>query len=218
MSQPGFSESSAAEQQHMGAQGRGWPLWPLVFVFVALMLVLIARWGFAPQPELTGERHPSVGQKLTTFRLQPLTGESRATTEADLADKVSLVNYWGPWCGVCAVEFPHLVELVHHFRERPNFQFFSVSSNSNPHDDRDLAANTAEFLREFKADFSTYRDPDGETATALMESAQLGSFAFPTTLVIGPGGVIRALWVGYVPGDEKAVRRAIEKALLDAGK
>src|SRR4051794_22879198 len=114
MTQSGFSESSAAERQQMAEPRGGWPLWPLVFVPIALAAVLIARWGFAPQPELTGERHPSVGRKLTTFRLQPLTGESRATTEADLASKVSLVNYWGPWCGVCAVEFPHLVELVEH--------------------------------------------------------------------------------------------------------
>ena len=64
-----------------------------------------------PDEEVRGERHPAVGQKITTFALQPLTGDSREVTEADLAEKVTLVNFWGPWCGACAVEFPHLVEV-----------------------------------------------------------------------------------------------------------
>jgi thiol-disulfide isomerase/thioredoxin len=218
MSQPVFSDSNAAEGHHLPPQRSTWPLWLLVLIGVAVVLVLVVRFGFAPQQQTKGELDPSVGQTLTSFRLQPLTGESHATTEADLLDKVTLVNFWGPWCGVCAVEFPHLVELVHHFQSRPGFQFFSVSSNYNPHDDRGLAESTAEFLKEYEADFPTYRDPDGETASALMRDAKIDQFGFPATVLLGPGGVIRGLWIGYEPGDENAVRRAIEKALLEVQK
>jgi thiol-disulfide isomerase/thioredoxin len=214
MSQSGFTESGAAEQHHLPPERGGWPLWPVAVVLGALAVVLLLRWGFAPAPEPKGERHPSVGKTVNTFRLQPLTGDSQATTEADLADKVTLINFWGPWCGYCAIEFPHLVELVNHFRPQPNFQFYSISSNSNPHDERGLAESTAEFLKQYEADFPTYRDPDGETTIALMHDANLGGFGYPTTVLLGPGGVIRGLWSGYEPGDEHEIRRAIEKALL----
>jgi thiol-disulfide isomerase/thioredoxin len=218
MSQPGFSDSNAAEGHHLSPERTGWPLWPLVLIGVAVVLVLMVRFGFAPQPSTKGELDPSVGQTLTSFQLQPLTGDSHPKTEADLADKVTLVNFWGPWCGPCAMEFPHLVEVVTHFRSQPQFQFFSIASNQNPHDDRGLAESTTEFLKEHKADFPTYRDPDGETASALIRDAHLGQFGFPATVLLGPGGVIRALWIGYAPGDENAVRRAIEKELLKQAK
>ncbi|HEY2411794.1 MAG TPA: TlpA disulfide reductase family protein [Pirellulaceae bacterium] len=214
MSQPGFSDSNAADQHHLPPERSGWPLWPLVLIFGALALVLVVWFGFSPQPSTKGELDPSVGQILTSFRLQPLTGDSHPTTEADLDEKVTLVNFWGPWCGPCAMEFPHLVEVVAHFRSQPQFQFFSVASNQNPHDDHGLAESTAEFLKEFEADFPTYRDPDGETANALIRDAKIKEFGFPATVLLGPGGVIRALWIGYEPGDENAVRRAIEKELL----
>jgi thiol-disulfide isomerase/thioredoxin len=193
-------------------------MWPLLLGLVALALVLVVRFGFAPQPSTKGESDPSVGQTLSTFRLQPLTGNAQATTEADLVDKVTLVNFWGPWCGPCAMEFPHLVEVVAHFRSKPQFQFFSIASNQNPHDDRGLLESTAAFMKEQKADFPTYRDPDGETTSALIHDAKLGQFGFPATVLLGPGGVIRAIWIGYEPGDENAVRRAIDKALLDVSK
>lgn len=218
MTKAGFTESSDAEQHHLPPERSGWPLWPLALVLLAVLLVVVVRFGFAPQPEPNGAHHPSVGRTLSTFRLQPLTGDSQPTTESNLTDKVTLINFWGPWCGVCAVEFPHLVELVRHFRANPRFQFFSVSSNYNPHDERGLAESTAEFLKQYDADFPAHRDPDGETVSGLIRDAQIEAFGYPTTVVLGPGGVIRALWTGYVPGEENDVRRAIEKALLDASK
>jgi len=56
------------------------------------------------------------------------------------------------------------------------------------------------------------------TTAELIRDAHLGQFGFPATVLLGPGGVIRALWIGYAPGDENAVRRAIEKELLKQAK
>lgn len=213
MSQMGFRESSESERQFMSPERAGWPIWPWILLLVGSVVVIVVRSYMPPPAEPRGETHAAVGQKITSFQLQPLTGDSRPVSEADLADKVTLVNFWGPWCSACAVEFPHLVELEAHFRSRPGFQFFSVSSNYDPTDDAGLEKNTAELLKVYGAEFPAYRDPGGNTVISLARGAQLKDFGFPCTVLLGKGGVIRGLWIGYIPGDEDSVRVAIEKAL-----
>src|SRR5262249_39047933 len=141
-----------------------------------------------PPEELT---HPAIGTKLTMFRLEPLTGNGRPITEADLIGKVTLVNFWGPWCGACVVEFPHLMEIEKHFREEPDFQFLSISTNYNPRDDKGLAQSTEHFLKQRRADFPTYRDPDAATTRDLIQAARLDHFGYPTTVLIDREGAIR---------------------------
>src|SRR5262249_16153316 len=157
----------------------------------------------------------AVGVKLTTFRLEPLTGTGHSAAEADLLGKVTLINFWGPWCGACAIEFPHLVELEQHFRAQPDFQFFPLSSNYNPRDDKDLAENTELFLKCQRAEYPTYRDPEAQTTIGLAKEGKLDGFAYPATLLLDRTGSIRGLWIVYVPGDERAVRAAIESVLSD---
>jgi len=203
----------------MPPEGARWPAWPWLLLVVALVIVLAVRFGrMLPEPEARGERDPAVGKRLTRFRLEPLTGDSRQVTEADLEGKVTLVNFWGPWCGACAIEFPHLVELEEHFRSRSGFQFFSVSTNADPRDEQGLREGTEQFLKQHQANFATYRDPQAETIIELTNSATIDNFGFPATVLLGPDGVIRGLWIGYVPGDEKAVRQATEKALRELAK
>src|SRR5687768_1388213 len=123
MSQPGFSKSSEAEQQHLPPEGGKWPLWPWMLLLVGLAVVMIVRAGMTPKAEDLGEQHPAVGQRLTTFHLEPLTGDGRVVEIGDLTAKATLVNFWGPWCSACVVEFPHLVELEQHFRAESGFRF-----------------------------------------------------------------------------------------------
>jgi len=194
------------------------PLWPwllLVGAVVVVLAVLCAR--VKPLEEPRGEHDPAVGRKVTRFRLQPLTGDPRPVTEADLEGKVTLVNFWGPWCPACVIEFPHLVELEEHFRSRPGFQFFSVSTSDAPSDEG-LREGTEQFLKQHQASFATYCDPQAETILDFSKAAGLDNFAFPATVLFGPGGVIRGLWIGYVPGDEDVVRQAVEKSLADLQK
>jgi thiol-disulfide isomerase/thioredoxin len=214
-----FNQSSEAERQLLPPERRGWGVWPWIGLLGVLAIGLVLhglRKPVADEQEASrGEHHPAVGAKLTRFHLEPLTGESHEVNLLDLDDKVTLINFWGPWCGACAIEFPHLVELEKHFRGQPGFQFFSISSNYNPADEKDLAKNTTQFLKSQRADFPTYRDPRGQTTLALIEAAGEEQFGYPATALLGKGGAIRGLWIGYVPGDEKAVRTAIEKALQE---
>jgi thiol-disulfide isomerase/thioredoxin len=220
MPDSGFSKSSEADRQLLPPERSRLSVWPWLAVLVGLMVMLVLRAALKPdftEPEQRGEHHPAAGTKLTRFHLEPLTGESREVSIGDLDDKVTLINFWGPWCGACVIEFPHLVELEKHFRSQPGFQFLSISSNYNPADETDLAENTERFLKQQQAEFPAYRDPQGQTTIALIQAAKIESFGYPATVLLGKGGVIRGVWIGYVPGDETALRQAIEKSLQANG-
>jgi thiol-disulfide isomerase/thioredoxin len=169
------------------------------------------------EDEHRGRRDPAVGVKLSKLDLIPLTGNAQLVDSSILDGKVTLINFWGPWCTYCVVEFPHLVELEQHFRSEPDFQFFSVSTNQDPTNRIGLAEETAEFLKRHRAEFPTYHDPDAKSQIALMRAANLTDMGYPTTLVLDRQGIIRGLWTGYHSGDELFVRLAIEEALRDFG-
>ena len=88
--------------------------------------------------QLFSNNDQTIGQTDIVMLLTPHILRAPDISEADLKGKVTLVNFWGPWCPACAIEFPHLVELEEHFRGDPNFQFLSISTNADPLDDRGL--------------------------------------------------------------------------------
>jgi len=216
MSQPGFTRSNEAEQQWLPPQPTSRPIWPWITLLAGVVLILLLRWRLTTGDGGSGrdgQVETVVGTNLTKLDLQPLTGNPPPVSLADLEGKVTLINFWGPWCGYCIVEFPHLVELEQHFRSEPEFQFLSVSSNPDPSDEQGLAENTAEFMKQRQAEFPTYRDPGGHSTRALVETSQLAGFGYPTTILVDRDVIIRGVWIGFRPGDEKGMRQAIENVL-----
>jgi thiol-disulfide isomerase/thioredoxin len=216
MSDSGFQQSSAAEQSQLAESPQRTSLWPWALLLIALVSVLAWRaWGPAP-PEAAGNGrlHPAVGTKFETIALEPLRDGGQPVNAESLRGHVSLINFWGPWCGPCTVEFPHLVEIEAHFRNQEAFRFVSVASNPDPRDLTGLRESVDAFVRQQRAEFPVYRDPDGQTMDALIHTARLPMFGFPTTVLLDRNLQIRGLWEGYRPGDETHVRRAIE-ALLE---
>ena len=108
------------------------------------------------------------------------------------------------------MEFPGLIELDEHFRSHGEWQFFAVNSDG---EGSLLKQQTIEFLKQQRLSVSTYQDPGQQTFQALVVAAGLEGFALPTTVLIGQGGEIRGLWVGYHPSQERHLREAIEAAL-----
>ena len=164
-----------------------------------------------------GAEHPAVGSQIDVVRLQPLTAGTEPVSASDIEGKVTLMNFWGPWCGYCEVEFPHLVDMVNHFEQNPDFAFLSVSCPANPADSGSLAAETEDFLKRFKAGFPAYTDNDGVTRMHLVEATKIGAdnFGYPTTVVLGRDGKVRGMWIGYVAGWEKNMKRVVDDALAE---
>jgi thiol-disulfide isomerase/thioredoxin len=216
MTNSAFSQSNEFERKSLPPERRSVSIlsilpWVALAVIIGLMYATRGWWQKASEPR--GERHPAVGRQVSRFDLKPLTGDGPELEASHLLGKFTLVNLWGPWCGACAIEFPHLVEIERHFRDQPGFQFVSVSTNFDLLDETGLAESTAEFLKGHHAEFATYRDPRGATTRALVSELGLESFGYPTTLLIGPDRRVLAVWPGYIPGDEKSVERVVESAL-----
>ena len=187
------------------------------WLLMGLVLIVLVMWRLYP-PRTSGGRdgaaHPAVGRKLPWLALKRLTGKAEDVSADDLQGKVTLINYWGPWCGPCRVEFPHLYELRQSFREQPAAQILSVSCSGyeGPEDNSpDEIKATEEFLREQNADMPTYYDPFFKSRRQLLETAGLREFTYPTTVILDRSGTIRGLWQGYVRGDELAMHRLMKE-------
>jgi thiol-disulfide isomerase/thioredoxin len=218
MSQPTFSHSNQADQQALPPVPTSRRIWPWLLLLGAMVLVLALRWSVLTDGAggRDGQDGPGLGAKLTKLDLQPLTGDAKPVSLADLEGKVTLINFWGPWCGFCVAEFPHLVELEKHFRDVEDFQLLSVSSNPDPSDEEGLQEDTELFLKHQQAEFPTYRDPGGASTIALAQAASFPRFGYPTTIVVDRGAVIRGVWVGFRAGDERGMRQLVERVLHGA--
>ena len=204
--------SMHAENERPRRTGPGVGLWMVLGVAVAVLFLFWAARNSRNGGE-GAESHPAVGRKVSVVELQPLTGEAEPVRLDDLQGKVSLINFWGPWCGPCVIEFPHLVELQQHYENREDFRFLSVSCSGGPGDDRAMEESTAAFLAQQEADFPTYRDAEGVTRDHLADVADTGGFVYPTTVLLGRNLEIRALWLGYQDGYEDEMRRLVAAEL-----
>ena len=215
MSDSGFSQTSATERDLLPPERGARSIWPWLLLMAAVAGVLVWRGTRRPaaEDELAGQRSPAVGSKLELISLDPLTGNPPAVNTSALAGKVTLINFWGPWCGYCVQEFPELVELEQHFRNQADFQFFSVSSNPDPFDDHDLAEQTSHFIAQQRATFPTYHDVRARTHVALIGAAKLHGFSYPTTVVLDRDQRIRGLWIGYRPTYAQQIRATLEETL-----
>lgn len=182
----------------------------LGFVMVA---VLLARRYFPP---VDAGKQPAVGQAFTELQLEPLNSDGRALTAADLKGKVTLINFWGPWCPPCRMEFPELVELREKLASKEKFQFVSVTCMSGPNEG-DLVAQTNAFLKSKGYDLPVHRDPSLVTRLEFMNLNRSQGFAFPTTVLIDEQGIVRGVWVGYVSGISQQMKRKIEELLAAKG-
>ena len=195
-----------------------WRSWAFpVGLFLLMGLLLVFRPSLGPDfvaPRAT--EHPAVGHELPFLTLEPLTGTEQAVTLEDVAGQVVLINYWGTWCPPCRLELPLLAALAEKFRGEPRFHFLAVSCGSGERDD--LAAlrdNTEAFLSQSALDIPVYADADFSNRAAL---GRIGGFdGYPTTLLVDPQTVVRAVWVGYHPEIDQEIETILNGLLEEGG-
>ena len=114
--------------------------------------------------------------------------------------KVTLLVFWGSWCGPCMRLVPHEAAMLEKYTGRP-FQLYGVNGG----DEREVAKKTTLEKQMTWPSFYGARIRGGLAAVWNVD-------AWPAVYVIGPDGVIQ--YKGY--GDD--LEAAVEKALMAAEK
>jgi cytochrome c biogenesis protein CcmG, thiol:disulfide interchange protein DsbE len=205
--------NDAADQQALGPQrssGR------LIGLFIVLAVVIIAA--VIVRPYLSSRedaKQPALGKPFTLLQLEPLQENGKSLSAADLRGKVTLINFWGPWCPPCRTEFPELMNLRERFAKQADFQFVSVTCMHDANE-ANLPQQTEAFLQSKGYDLPVHRDPMLTTRLEVLRLNEEQGFAYPTTLLIDQQGIVRGVWVGYSPGIAEKMRKRID-GLLAAG-
>ncbi|UUO08027.1 TlpA family protein disulfide reductase [Blastopirellula sp. J2-11] len=204
------------DQHHLGPEtsGEKWISMAvtaiLIAVLIGLCVILAIR---ALQPPVR-QSHPWVGQKLSNVDFAPLLNVEQPITTASLQGKVTLINYWGPWCPPCLMELPGLVRLSRDLKEETDFQFVAVSCSRDAmrgiENQQQLAGDSADILEKINIiGLPVYCDARGVSRTELNSISQFGNY--PTTLLIDRSGTVQRVWLGAF--DMDVFRDAVEYEL-----
>ncbi len=95
----------------------------IVLIWLAVLVgLLVIFWIASPErPSTNPENQPGIGQSLSKVDLLPLTGRQPSISREDLANHVTLLNFWGTWCPPCRAELPHLARAPAAFRRPRGF-------------------------------------------------------------------------------------------------
>jgi cytochrome c biogenesis protein CcmG/thiol:disulfide interchange protein DsbE len=128
-----------------------------------------------------GSRPPRIGTAAPDFVVQDA---DRKITLSELHGKVVVLNFWATWCAPCVEEMPSLVQLQQRFKDKGvTVVGISIDVDGNAYH---------KFLKDYKIDFLTVRDPDQKT------SSLYGTFKWPETYIIDRDGIVRRKFIGAV--------------------
>lgn len=168
-----------------------WATLAVGVLVAALAVVLAVNVGTDPRADLDTSR--LVGKPAPELALTRLDGTR--VTNADLAGKTVIVNFWNSWCIPCDEELPVLREWYDRHRDDPDVALLGI-----PRDD--AARSIRDAIEHDGVEWSVAQD-DGARAATLA----FGTRGQPETFVIGPqGDVLGSL---YGPATSKVLDRML---------
>ncbi|HEY1654035.1 MAG TPA: redoxin domain-containing protein [Candidatus Tumulicola sp.] len=137
---------------------------------------------------LTNAAKLAIGQAAPAFSATALDGTK--VSLADYRGKVLVLNFWATWCPPCRAETPDMIRAAHKIAAK-DVALLGIDTTE-----------TAPIVKSFVAlKGIPYRvalaGPDAYNA--------FGISYIPTTVVVGPDGIVRARWTGPVTPDQVAL-------------
>jgi peroxiredoxin len=151
---------------------------------------------------LAGQSHCAtslIGQPAPDFALRSLSGENIRLSEH--LGEVVVINFWATWCGPCRQEMPALDELYAKYR-LAGLTLLGVNI-----DDSNASARAAEMAQGLKVSYPVLFDDRKEVARAFDVSAM------PLTVMIDREGVVRQVYEGFKPGQQKRYAEQLRELL-----
>lgn len=136
------------------------------------------------------------GKPAPDFTLSGLDGKE--VKLSSLKGKTVLLDFWATWCPPCVRALPEINE-IYHARKDSGLQVFAI-------DVGEPKGKVQSFLTQKKLDLPVLLDDQEEA------SGKYSIRGIPTTIVIGPDGIIRKVFVGIAPGGRAEIEREIDAA------
>jgi cytochrome c biogenesis protein CcmG/thiol:disulfide interchange protein DsbE len=193
-----------------------WLAVPLIFMVSAMVVAMIA---FRPnQDASTGQDSPAIGKTAPRLDLVQLSDEPKFGQLQKVAGaKVTLLHFWGTWCGPCRMEYPHLSKLANRLQSSPQFLFVPVSCEGVQGETFDgLWQKTDDYFISEGIESLAFADPRGITRRSAADRLERSRMFYPTSILVGVDGEIVGVWEGYAPDSVDQMGSFIEDLLAQA--
>jgi thiol-disulfide isomerase/thioredoxin len=129
------------------------------------------------------------------------TPDGKDISLAEFKGKVVMLDFWATWCGPCMQAIPAVQRLSEQFKDQP---VAIVGVN------RDKAGDDSKVRKTIERKELTFHQAM-DTPGTIAKSYKIS--AIPALILIDKEGVVRAVHVGYGPGEEKTLAAEIQKLL-----
>lgn len=144
-----------------------------------------------------GDAIALIGKDAPAFTLKDM--DDKSVSLGDLKGSVVVLDFWATWCGPCVQAMPHLAK-IHSDLSPKGLKVYAVNLREPP-------ALIKTFLEEQKLSLPVLLDAEAKTAESYMVTG------IPQTVIVGKDGKVARVFVGFGPGGEEELRKAVEAAM-----
>jgi peroxiredoxin len=129
---------------------------------------------------------PEAGRPAPDFALPDLDGNT--VRLSDFSGRPVVLNFWATWCAPCRLEMPELAQAAADYADR-GLVVLAVNQD-------ETAEQASSFLSEVGLSLTALLDTGSEVGAAY------GAFFLPTTVIVGPDGIVGAVHRGILSREQ----------------
>jgi len=176
---------------------------------IALLVGVIAYYWITTPDYIPPEQGYEVGDSCYSYDLTTVdeSGILEETFDPSKTGKITIINFWGTWCGPCTNELPYFDEIATNYAD--DVAVVAIHSNS-------LSETAPEFIASYYANSNivfAIDDANGDNGiNCIYYSALGGKGAYPYTIITDEKGIILATFTEAVHYEdlEAVVKEALE--------